>query len=181
MSFWTVMLISLAIGLLLIIGGTLVMYVGSLVKNAYELKVEMQNDMNAGMQRLEEETEKKTRWIKRDIVEEVEKIRAALQTENQKRMNETAEMLGRKLTELDTAWKANSQDVAKVLDSFRQDILRLDQRQRSLKRDLTATAEPQAAAPSPEAPTPAAMAAQPTPAAMAAQPTPPAPEPPAAT
>ena len=150
MNFWSVSLISLAVGLILVMGGALVMYVGSLVKSAYELKVEIQGEVAAGMQRLEEETDKKTRWMKREIVEEVEKTRAALQTDTHRKMTEVAELLGRRVAELEEANRASRQEVGKVLEGLRQDILLLDQRQRALRPAPSApspTEDPKPSAP----------------------------------
>jgi len=153
MSFWTVTLISLAIGLLLVIGGSLVVYMGSLVKNAYELKVEIQNDMEAGLKRIEEESEKKTRWIKRDLIEEIEKLKSSLSTDNQRKFGEMTEGLIKSVAELEQTHKRDRQEMIKVIDALRQDIMTLDQRLKSLKRDAQApAAAPPADPTAPEAP-----------------------------
>jgi cell division protein FtsX len=153
MSFWTVTLISLAIGLLLVIGGSLVVYMGSLVKNAYELKVEIQNDMEAGLKRIEEESEKKTRWIKRDLIEEIEKLKSSLSTDNQRKFGEMTEGLVKSVAELEQTHKRDRQEMIKVIDALRQDIMTLDQRLKSLKRDAQApAAAPPADPTAPEAP-----------------------------
>ena len=153
MSFWTVTLISLAIGLLLVIGGSLVVYMGSLVKNAYELKVEIQNDMEAGLKRIEEESEKKTRWIKRDLIEEIEKLKSSLSTDNQRKFGEMTEGLVKSVAELEQTHKRDRQEMIKVIDALRQDIMTLDQRLKSLKRDAQVPAATPSADPTaPEAP-----------------------------
>ena len=153
MSFWTVTLVSLAIGLLLVIGGSLVVYMGSLVKNAYELKVEIQNDMEAGLKRIEEESEKKTRWIKRDLIEEIEKLKSSLSTDNQRKFGEMTEGLVKSVAELEQTHKRDRQEMIKVIDALRQDIMTLDQRLKSLKRDAQApAAAPPADPTAPEAP-----------------------------
>ena len=134
MSFWTVTLISLAIGLLLVIGGSLVVYMGSLVKNAYELKVEIQNDMEAGLKRIEEESEKKTRWIKRDLIEEIEKLKTSLSTDNQRKFGEMTEGLVKSVAELEQTYKRDRQEMVKIIDALRQDVMTLDQRMKSLRQ-----------------------------------------------
>ncbi|MBF0307475.1 MAG: hypothetical protein HQL41_17725, partial [Alphaproteobacteria bacterium] len=88
MNFWTILLLSLAAGGVLIIGGGLMMYMGSLVKSAYQIKVEIRSEMEQGIRRLEEDIDKKSKWIKRDLIEEIDKMKAAVQTDNTKRFNE---------------------------------------------------------------------------------------------
>jgi len=157
MNFWTVTLVSLAIGLLLVIGGSLVVYMGSLVKNAYQLKIEIQSDMEAGLRRIEEESEKKTRWIKRDLVEEIDKMKTALTTDNQRKLSELTESLAKRVEEVDQAQKRDRQEMVKVVDAMRQDIMTLDQRIKSL-RQQPPPAQP-AASPPPEAAAPPALPA----------------------
>lgn len=164
MSFWTVILISLAIGLLLVIGGSLVVYMGSLVKNAYELKVEIQSDMEAGLKRIEEESEKKTRWIKRDLIEEIEKLKSSLSTDNQRKFGEITEGLVKSVAEMEQTHKRDRQEMIKVIDALRQDIMTLDQRMKSLKRDAAAPSAPAPAAEAPvESPAAEAPPAEPEP------------------
>lgn len=135
MEFWTVTLISLAAGVVIVIGGALVWYMGSLVKSAYQLKIDMKADMEAGRKRIEDDVEKKMRLIKRDIVDEVEKIKTALQTDAQRRMNEIADTLGKRLTEVIEEWRVQQDETAKLLEGLRHDITVLDQRQRNLRRE----------------------------------------------
>lgn len=176
MSFWTVILVSLALGLLLVIGGTLVSYMGSLVKNAYTLKVEIQSEMEAGLKRAEEESDKRTKWIKRDLVEEIEKLKSAVSTDNQRKFGELADELTKKVEELEQAHKRDRQEMVRVIDALRQDVMTLDQRLKSLRRDVPAAPAAPTSAPETEAAaalpppmeTPMAEAAAPTPAATPA-------------
>lgn len=164
MNFWTVTMISLVIGLLLVIGGALVMYMGSLVKNAYELKVEIQNDLEAGLKRVEEESEKKTRWIKRDLVEEIDKVKTALSADNQRKLSELTDSLAQRVDEIEQAQKRDRQDMGKIVEAMRQDIMTLDQRLKHLRQQAPAaraeapSQTSQAATPE-QAPAPAALPA----------------------
>ncbi|MBY0431574.1 MAG: hypothetical protein K2Q10_10275 [Rhodospirillales bacterium] len=129
------MLITLAIGALLVVGGGLVTYMASLVKSAYAIRVEIRTEMDEGMRRIEDDMDKKSRWIKRDLIEEMEKTRNALNTENQRRAGEMAEVLNKRLVEMDTAYRNDRIEILKLLDNQRQMILSLDQRLRALKRE----------------------------------------------
>ncbi|HVI51271.1 MAG TPA: hypothetical protein VM661_08695 [Candidatus Sulfotelmatobacter sp.] len=169
MNFWTVTMVSLVIGLLLVIGGALVLYMGSLVKNAYQLKVEIQNDLEAGLKRVEEESEKKTRWIKRDLVEEIDKMKTALSTDNQRKLGELTDSLAKRVEEIEQSQKRDRQDLTRIVEAMRQDIMTLDQRIKSLRHQPAAKAEVSASAENAEA-TPALPAPSETP--MAAPPVP---------
>jgi hypothetical protein len=165
MSFWTVILVSLVLGLLLVIGGTLVSYMGSLVKNAYTLKVEIQAEMEAGLKRAEEESDKRTKWIKRDLVEEIDKLKSAVSTDNQRKFAELADELTKKVEELEQAHKRDRQEMVRVIDALRQDVMTLDQRLKSLRRD--APPAPPSATPPAEAETAAAALPPPSETPMA--------------
>jgi len=154
MTFWSVALISLVIGLFLVIGGALVVYMGSLVKSAYEIKVEIQSDLEAGLKKIEEETEKKIRWIKRDVVEEVDKIKSGMASDNQRRLAELTENLGSRVAALEAAQKQGQPEFSKALEALRQDIISLDQRTKAMRREQKPAEAP--TAPTAAAPTPAA-------------------------
>ncbi len=146
MDFWTVTLISLIAGLILVIGGALVIYMGSLVKSAYELKVEIQSDVDEGLRRVEEETDKKSRWIKRDLVEEIEKIKTNLTTDNTRRFNELMEGANARMSQLEETIKRERETSARVIEGLRHDVMVLDQRLRAMKRGQKAEDEAQATA-----------------------------------
>ncbi len=116
MEFWTVALVSLAAGLVLVIGAALVIYMGSLVKSAYQLKIEIKSEVDEGQKRLEEEVEKKIRWIKRDLVEEIEKSKTALQSDNQRKIGESLDGFIKRLTACEEILQGDWGEVAKSVE-----------------------------------------------------------------
>lgn len=138
MEFWTVTLVSLSAGIVLVIGGALVIYMGSLVKSAYQLKIEIKNDVEEGQRRIEEEVEKKIRWVKRDLVEEVDKIKVALQTDNQRKIAEMLDVFVKRLTACETTLNQHVGEAGNLLESLRQDVTVLDQRLRFVRREQKA-------------------------------------------
>lgn len=139
MEFWTVTIVGLAAGLVLVIGGALVVYMGSLVKSAYQLKIEIKADVNEGLRRLEEEVEKKIRWVKRDLVEEVDKVKAAMQTDNQRKISDVLDGFVNRLTACEAALLNDRTEVSKLIEGLRNDITVLDQRQRFMRREQKAS------------------------------------------
>jgi cell division protein FtsX len=138
MDLWTITLISLVAGLVLVIGGALVVYMGSLVKSAYQLKIEIKADMDEGLRKIEEDTDKKSRWIKRDLIEEIDKIKGNVTTDNQRKFAELADTLSKRLTEAEDIGRHDRAEIVKLIEGLRRDVTTLDQRIRSLRRDQTA-------------------------------------------
>ncbi len=141
MEFWTVTLISLAAGLVLVIGGALVVHMGALVKSAYQLKIEIKAEMDDGQKKIHEDVDKKLRWIKRDLIEEIDKIKAGLQADHQRRVAETTAAVEQRLGAAAEEWRNDRIETLKILDGLRHDVLVLDQRQRGLRREQSAKAE----------------------------------------
>ena len=138
MSFWTITLFSLAAGLVLVVGGALVVHMGNLVRNAYELKIEIKSDVEEGQKRIEAEVDKRLKWIKRDLIEDLEKSKEAMQIENQRRLAEAVTGLERRLTELADAQSKDRAATTRTLEGLQADALVLDQRLRALRRELQA-------------------------------------------
>ncbi len=145
MEFWSVTLVGLAAGLVLVIGGALVIYMGSLVKSAYQLKIEIKSDVDEGLRRLEEEVEKKIRWVKRDLVEEVDKVKTAMQTDNQRKIAEVLDGFIKRLTACEAALLNERSETTNAFESLRNDVTVLDQSLRFVCGEQKA-AQPTAAA-----------------------------------
>ncbi|MBF0333842.1 MAG: hypothetical protein HQL40_09395, partial [Alphaproteobacteria bacterium] len=111
------------------------MYMGSLVKSAYQIKVEIRSEMEQGIRRLEEDIDKKSKWIKRDLVEEIDKMKAAVQTDNTKRFNEFLDTINKRVAEFESGVTRDRNEILKVIENHRQTITNLDQRMRALKRE----------------------------------------------
>lgn len=171
MGFSTILLISLAAGAIIVIGGSLLMYMGNLMRSAYELKVQINQEVEERLTKMGEDLDKKSRWIKRDLMEEIEKIRVAMQTDNARKIGELADPLLKQLEALDAALRADQTKLVKMIEEDRHVISTLDQRVKGLRkkvREDTETAEPSAAPPLDEAAViVAARNAAGTPAAMA--------------
>lgn len=136
MSFSSVIIISLAAGVILIIGGGLMMYMANLVRSAYELKVQINAEVDERLTKMAEDLDKKSRWIKRDLLEEIEKIKVALQSDNARKFQELAEPVVKRVEELDEIIRKERTQWVAAIESDRQNITALDQRVRNLRRDV---------------------------------------------
>ena len=143
MSFSTVLIISLAAGVILVVGGGLMMYMANLVKSAYEIKVQINTEVEERLSKMGEDLDKKSRWIKRDLLEDIDKVKGNLLSDNTAKLNElTAPLLGR-IEALEQALKAERTEWQKAVDSDRQAIASLEAK---LKRQGGAAPSSEAAA-----------------------------------
>lgn len=81
MNFLTVTIVIFIVALIGVFAVALIVYLSSLVKSAYQIKIEMRNDLEEGLKRADEELNKRSRWIKRELLEEIEKIKGGLQAD----------------------------------------------------------------------------------------------------
>jgi predicted transcriptional regulator len=132
----SVLIVSLAAGVILVIGGGLMMYMANLVRNAYELKVQINSDIDERLGKIAEELDKKCRWIKRDVLEELEKIKLGLETDNSRKFNDLAEPVVKRIEELDALVRKERDEWVKAVESDRQNITTLDTKVRTLRRDI---------------------------------------------
>jgi len=131
MGFSTVLIISLAAGVVLIIGGGLMMYMANLVKSAYEIKVQINTDVEERLTKMSEDLDKKSRWIKRDLLEEIEKIKAALQTDNARKIEELSAPLMAKIEGFEAALRNERTEWVKAIEADRAAIASLENRLRT--------------------------------------------------
>jgi hypothetical protein len=177
MGFSTVLIISLAAGVILIVGGGLMMYMGNLVKSAYEIKVQINTEVEERLTKMGDDLDKKSRWIKRDLLEEIEKIKVALQTDNVRKMEELTGALRAKVDNVENLLRGERAEWVKAIDADRQAIAGLDARMKTQSKqakkaeDAPAPAEPGTAPPASGDTKPAAAA----PAEAPAKPSGPAP------
>lgn len=128
MGFSTVLIISLAAGAILIVGGGLMMYMANLVKSAYEIKVQINTDVEERLTKMGEDLDKKSRWIKRDLLEEIEKIKVALQTDNARKMEELSAPLLARMESFDAQLRNERVEWVKAIEADRVAIAGLDSR-----------------------------------------------------
>ena len=136
MGLSTILIISLAAGVVLIIGGGVMMYMANLVKSAYEIKVQISSDVEERLTKMGEDIDKKSRWIKRELAEEIDKIRVSLTTESAKKFQELAEPLLKQVETLEQAVRTERSEWVKAVDADRQNLSEVDGRIRAVRRDI---------------------------------------------
>lgn len=141
MSMTTVLIISLAAGVILVVGGGLLMYMAQLVKNAYELKVQINSEVDERLTKMTEDLDKKSRWIKRDLIEEIEKIKIAMETSNANKFAELTEPFNKRIEAVEEMLRKDRGDWTKALNEDREVIKALDARLGAIRREFKQAAE----------------------------------------
>ena len=123
--------ITLVVAVVVVFVVGLLSYVSSLVKNAYQIKVEMRSDMEAGLKRVEDDLNKKSKWMRSQLAEEVTKLKDNLEQDN-----------ARKLDTLQNRLQSSIQEAQKLASSGHQEnrkvVTELSRRLASLEKDMAA-------------------------------------------
>ena len=136
MSFSAVLLVSLAAAVVLVVGGGLMMYMANLVRNAYELKVQISADVDERIKAISDDVEKRSKWIKRDLIEELEKIKAGLLQANARNIQEMTEPMVKRIEALEAVLKKDRTDWSTAVDETRQSGTQIEGKITQLRRDL---------------------------------------------
>ena len=136
MSMSAVLIISLAAGVVLVVGGGLMMYMANLVRNAYEIKVQINADVDERIKAISDDMDKRSKWIKRDLVEELDKIKTSLMQSNSRTIQEMAEPLAKRIEALEQVLKSERTDWSKAIDETRKGSTSLDAKLLQFRKDL---------------------------------------------
>lgn len=136
MSMSSVLIVAFAAGVVLVVGGGLMMYMAGLVRNAYELKVQINSDIDERLGKMAEDLDKKSRWIKRDLLEEIDKIKTALEVDNARKFQELGEPVLKRIEELDQIIRKERGEWVKAIESDRENLTKLDGKTVALRRDI---------------------------------------------
>jgi len=132
----SILIISLAAGVVLVVGGGLMMYMANLVRSAYEIKVQINNDVDERLTKMAEDLDKKSRWIKRDLLEELDKIKVAFATENANKVQALSDPLLKKVADVEQLLRAEREEWTKAVEADRQAFAQFDTKLKLLRRDL---------------------------------------------
>ncbi len=141
MSDISTVLITAAIGLVLFVGAVVAVYLNGLVRNAYDLRVAIRNEIEERLRQVQEESEKKVRWLRRELVEEVEKMRESVGETNQRRLAELVEKIEARFAEFQKQGQFERVELRSAVDELREAAAKLDARVGQAGRETRALAE----------------------------------------
>lgn len=155
MNFLTVTVVIFIVALIGVFAVALIVYLSSLVKSAYQIKIEMRNDLEEGLRRADEELNKRSRWIKRELIDEIEKIKGGMQTDIVNRGLVIQEEARKQIVNAEEGLRRDLSETNRLLNEARDLLYALDHKVRALRsasQPTGAAGQPAAAA---SAPTPA--------------------------
>ena len=136
MGITSVLFVSLAAGLILVICGGIMMYMATLVRSAYEIKVQINTDIEDRLTKMAEALDQKTRSIKLDMIEDINKVRSVLAVENSRRLEEMSEQRNKRLDGLEPMVRAEHGEWVKAVVTVRLSLTQADARVKAVYREL---------------------------------------------
>lgn len=137
MSFGAVAGITITIALILIMGVGLMSYVSSLVKNAYQIKVELRNDVESAIARMDTEMDRRGRALRKELGDDAAKLRDSVQQDNDRRIKEIEDRLQKTLQDLNTAGRDEKAATQTALADMRRRLKTLESDVVAIKTDLS--------------------------------------------
>ena len=113
---------------------TMVAYMSSLVKNAYQLKIELRADLEDGLNKVEEATEKRMRMVKRELLDEIGKIRTNLENDVGRRLTELNASVQKQVAEVEETIKRDRGKIVHGFEELRRRLSDVERVHRSLQR-----------------------------------------------
>ncbi|MFN3075271.1 MAG: hypothetical protein ABT940_00030 [Alphaproteobacteria bacterium] len=138
MSTLTISIFTVGLALLVIFGIVMINHVSALVKNAYQIKVEIRSEMEDGLSAIAHEMEQKARAIRQDMQSEATRIKTMLEADNQKQFAEMDTALKTKLSALEEVIRQDRVKFVKAIDEMQQMLRDHEQSLRTWKRDQKA-------------------------------------------
>jgi len=167
----SIVIIAFVIGAVAVIGIAIVSYMSSLVKNAYEIKIEMRKDLDDGLKLAQSEMVKASKSIRAELSNEAERTRNNLLEDLKRRFEETQSSLTAELKKRDEAWEEERDQLLDTISKLTEQLDGMSHTPSARIWNKTKTAETNTSAPASPAPeTATATAATTSKAAQAPEP-----------
>ena len=129
---WT----TVAMILFVVVGCILVVFLGYLVRSAYEMRIGLKAQMDRGLRAVEEEGQKRARGLRQELGADIERARTHLFEEARRRLGDAVASLEARQLEVEKAARQERVDTAMTLDALRDQIAVLRRRIEELEREL---------------------------------------------
>lgn len=140
MNFAAVLGFALVIGTIVILGVAIVSYVATLVRNAYELKVEMRRELDEGLKDIEGEVSRAVKWARGELAGEIDKSRALMAEDLERRQRDIEARVAAEIDAREAAWTAER-------DALRVELALLEDRLARVEHRVLAKPRPVDTAP----------------------------------
>lgn len=136
MSFGAVAGITLAIAVVVVVGVALMSYVSSLVKNAYQIKVELRSDVESAIARMEAEMDRRGKSLRKELGDDAAQLREAVRHDNERRVKEIEERLQKSAKDLQDAARTDKAATQSVLADMQKRLKGLEADMAAVKGEL---------------------------------------------
>lgn len=133
MNYLSIAGLTFGIALVAVLFIGLLSYVSQLVRNAYQLKVEIRADMENGLKKIEDELGKKSKWMRSELGDDVSKIRQSIEQDTSQRLRLIEDNLAKLSRELDNESRVERADVRTTLNQLRKRVSAIDVELSTLK------------------------------------------------
>ncbi len=129
---WT----TIAMILFVVVGCILTVFLGYLVRSAYDMRIGLKAQLDRGLRAVEEDSNKKSKALRQELGSDIERARNAIFEEARKRLGEAIASVETRQADFEKAGRQERVDTAMSLDALRDDIAALTQRIDDLEREL---------------------------------------------
>jgi polyhydroxyalkanoate synthesis regulator phasin len=136
MNYVSITGITLGIAVVAVLAIGLLSYMSQLVKNAYQIKVEIRSDMEEGLRKIEEEMGKKTKWMRSEVGEDVAKMRQGIEQDNGHRLEGIEDRLTTLAQDLDRDSREERSELRNTVNQLRKKVVSMEQEITALKEEM---------------------------------------------
>jgi hypothetical protein len=122
--------------LLVIIGCILVVFLGYMVRSAYELRIGLKAQLDKGLRTAEEDGAKRGRALRQELGAEIERARGAIFEDGRRRLADALSTMEKRQAEFESTVRQERIEMSVTLDILRDEIATLGRRIDELEREL---------------------------------------------
>jgi hypothetical protein len=131
-SSWT----TIAMVLFVIIGCILIVFLGYMVRSAYDLRIGLKAQMDKGLRSVEEDGAKKARALRQELGAEIERARHAVIEDARRRLTDSLAAMEKRQSEFESTVRQERIEMSVSFDMLRDEISALTRRVEDLEREL---------------------------------------------
>jgi Tfp pilus assembly protein PilO len=129
---WT----TIAMILFVIIGCILVVFLGYMVRSAYDMRIGLKAQMDRGLRAVEEDGAKKARALRQELGAEIERARMAIFEDGRRKVAEALAAMDKRQAEFETTVRQDRVHMTVSLDALRDELAELGRRIDELEREM---------------------------------------------
>jgi hypothetical protein len=127
---------TVALILTVIVGCILAVFLGYLVRSAYDMRIGLKAQMDRSLRAIEDENNKRARSLRQELGADIERARSNVFDEARRRLTEALASLESRQLEVERASRQERVEISVTMDALRDEMAALRQRIDELEREL---------------------------------------------